>query len=268
MSRYLLCLPCREFIQHENEPDKVVTGSVKLAESRCDRCDDPLPVGTKAAAASFFDRPEHYRSWEHERLATDDSSRKLVRMSLQGYDPANLDDACHFVGVFARKAVEQGWTEEEATKVAKQVTGKRAFEELRQHIEPTPAEPVTWRTQIDRIRDYTRGLRLLADDPNVKPHPVGWWLRGFTLARQGQSQSEGPDQVGSPHQELPSQNESGPESLQKVARALYSRNEGSEKEQQPERAERAQRPSPKLEKRAEATPTRGQDRDRGQEPEW
>jgi hypothetical protein len=69
-SRYILCPFCREFVADENEPDRVVMGHVKRPDVRCDRCGEPLPVGSPAAAASFSDRPEDDEPWEHEHLTT------------------------------------------------------------------------------------------------------------------------------------------------------------------------------------------------------
>jgi hypothetical protein len=69
-SRYLLCPSCREFIEAENEPDRVVMGHIKLPEVSCDRCGEHLPIGTTAAAVTFYDRPEDDEPWEHEHLST------------------------------------------------------------------------------------------------------------------------------------------------------------------------------------------------------
>src|SRR4051812_39508533 len=49
-NRYLLCPSCREFIEAENEPDRVVTGHIRLPDVSCGRCGLPLPVGSQAAA--------------------------------------------------------------------------------------------------------------------------------------------------------------------------------------------------------------------------
>ena len=69
-SRFILCPYCREFIEDENEPDKVVMGHIKAPDISCDRCGEPLPVGSGAAAVTFYDRPEKYEPWEHELLTT------------------------------------------------------------------------------------------------------------------------------------------------------------------------------------------------------
>jgi hypothetical protein len=67
-ARYILCLDCREFIEAENEPERVVMGHIKLPEVSCNRCGESLPVGRGAAAVTFYDRPEDYGPWEHEHL--------------------------------------------------------------------------------------------------------------------------------------------------------------------------------------------------------
>jgi hypothetical protein len=69
-SRSILCPDCREFIEAENEPDRVVMGHIKLTEVSCDRCGEPLPVGSHAAAVSFYDSPADDEPWEHEHLTT------------------------------------------------------------------------------------------------------------------------------------------------------------------------------------------------------
>lgn len=69
-TRYLLCPDCREFIEAENEPERVVMGHIKLPDVSCDRCGEPLPVGSGAAAVTFHDRPEEDEPWEHEHLTT------------------------------------------------------------------------------------------------------------------------------------------------------------------------------------------------------
>ena len=69
-SCYILCPYCREFAEAENEPDRVVMGHIKLAEFSCDRCGEPLPVGSGAAAVTFHDRPEDDEPWEHDHLTT------------------------------------------------------------------------------------------------------------------------------------------------------------------------------------------------------
>lgn len=69
-SRYILCPTCREDVQDENEPDRVVMGHIKAPDVRCDRCGEPLPVGSGAAAVTFYDHPEDVEPWEHEHLTT------------------------------------------------------------------------------------------------------------------------------------------------------------------------------------------------------
>ena len=69
-SRFILCPSCREDVEAENEPDRVVMGHIKLPDVRCDRCGEPLPIGSGAAAASFYDSPEDYEPWEYEHLTT------------------------------------------------------------------------------------------------------------------------------------------------------------------------------------------------------
>lgn len=69
-SRYILCPYCRESVKGENEPDRVVMGHIKAPDVSCDRCGEPLPVGTTAAAVTFYSRPEEYEPWEHEHLTT------------------------------------------------------------------------------------------------------------------------------------------------------------------------------------------------------
>lgn len=67
---YIYCPVCREDIRDENEPDKVVMGHVKFPDTCCDRCGEPLPVGSFAAAGTYYSRPEHYEPWEHGYLTT------------------------------------------------------------------------------------------------------------------------------------------------------------------------------------------------------
>jgi|LNFM01.1.fsa_nt_gb hypothetical protein len=68
--RFILCPHCREFVEDENEPDRVVMGHIKAPDVSCDRCGEPLPVGSGAAAVTFYERPEDYDPWEHEYLAS------------------------------------------------------------------------------------------------------------------------------------------------------------------------------------------------------
>lgn len=67
---YILCPDCRENIRDENEAEKVVMGHMKLPGVRCDHCEKPLPVGSVAAAITYWSRPEHYEPWEHGYLTT------------------------------------------------------------------------------------------------------------------------------------------------------------------------------------------------------
>jgi hypothetical protein len=70
MSRYVLCPDCREDVQAENEPERVVMGHIKFTGVSCDRCGEPLAVGSHAAAVSFYDNPADDEPWEHEHLTT------------------------------------------------------------------------------------------------------------------------------------------------------------------------------------------------------
>lgn len=69
-SRYILCPTCREDVQDENEPEKVIMGHIKVPNVSCNRCGEPLPIGCGAAAVTFYERPEDYEPWEHEHLTT------------------------------------------------------------------------------------------------------------------------------------------------------------------------------------------------------
>src|SRR5436305_1997826 len=94
-----------------------------------------------------------------------------VRMS-QTFDPCDRDEACSFVGRFARKAREQGWAEEDIGRVCQGFPVERAFSALRPHIDETDPEPLSWRHQLDRLRDYAEGAAFLGENPLGL---VRWW---------------------------------------------------------------------------------------------
>lgn len=69
-SRFIVCPYCREVVEDENEPDRVVMGHIKAPDVSCDRCGEPLPVGSGAVAVTFYERPEDFEPWEYEHLST------------------------------------------------------------------------------------------------------------------------------------------------------------------------------------------------------
>jgi hypothetical protein len=105
-----------------------------------------------------------------------------VKMSLDGFDPAKVDDACYFVETFARKAKEQGWQQEDIDRVCQGFPASRAFSALRPWIEETAPDYLPWRFQIDRLKDYTEGCAYLADDPEVSYRPFRWYASGLKTA--------------------------------------------------------------------------------------
>ena len=101
-----------------------------------------------------------------------------VRMSLDGCDAHDLDEACAFVGRFARKAREQGWAEQDIERVCQGFPPERALSALRPHVEEV-AEPLSWRHQLDRLRDYAEGAAFLGEGPLGL---VRWWAKGLRVA--------------------------------------------------------------------------------------
>ncbi len=99
---------------------------------------------------------------------------KLYTRGLEKYVANDVDAACHFVGQFAFCARKQGWTQEEIQQLVRQVTAKRAYDELMPFIEPVSfwVSPLSNRAD----RRYAEGCDLLAHDPDVKFTPF-WELR-------------------------------------------------------------------------------------------
>jgi hypothetical protein len=108
-----------------------------------------------------------------------------VRMSLAARDAADADEACRLVGRFRRMARGQGWTQEDIERACRGLRARRVVEQLTPHVTPTEREPVTWRTQWERMRDYGDGFRVLAADESVDFHPLRFLARGFRLALRG-----------------------------------------------------------------------------------
>jgi hypothetical protein len=118
-----------------------------------------------------------------------DTTRR-VRINIEGlkaYVEDDVDNACHFVGVFARAAREQGWSEDEIEQVVRPTTAKRAYEELTRYIERGASDEPSF-SFAHREADYREGCRLLADDPNVRFKPFRWDLRLLSdTIKQGQT---------------------------------------------------------------------------------
>lgn len=114
-----------------------------------------------------------------------------VRINIEGlraYVGDDIDRACHFVGVFVRAALEQGWTEGDIDRVVKQVTARSAYERLMPYIEPGASDEQSYHG-AHREDDYAEGCRRLSDDPNVKYKPFRWSLRPlFDAIDQGQTE--------------------------------------------------------------------------------
>jgi hypothetical protein len=115
----------------------------------------------------------------------DEPTRRPVRMSFEPQDTTDTDEACQLVGRFRRKAREQGWTEEAIVWATRGLTVGRVVEQLSPHVEPTGPEPLTWRTQFERNRDYVEGGRVLASDPAAEFRPLRFLARGLRLAIRG-----------------------------------------------------------------------------------
>jgi membrane-bound lytic murein transglycosylase B len=115
----------------------------------------------------------------------DETTQRPVRMTFEPQDTTDADEACQLVGRFRRKAREQGWTEEAIEWATRGVTVRRVVEQLLPHVEPTGPEPLSWRTQYDRTRDYVEGGRVLASDQAAEFRPLRFLARGFTLALRG-----------------------------------------------------------------------------------
>ncbi|MFO0890972.1 MAG: hypothetical protein U0790_17745 [Isosphaeraceae bacterium] len=104
---------------------------------------------------------------------------KRVRMSLHGYDWQDPDEVCYFVGVFARKAMEQGWTEEDIHRVCLRLPVESVLTSLSPHTEETGPEPLSWRHQLERLSDYAEGAAFLGQNPLGL---VRWWTKGLYVA--------------------------------------------------------------------------------------
>lgn len=118
---------------------------------------------------------------------SEQTTRKPVRMSFEAEDTTDPDEECQFVGRFRRKAREQGWTEEAIEWASRGLTVGRVVSQLSPHIERIGSEPLTWRTQFERNRDYVEGCRVLATDQAAKFRPLRFLARGFRLALRGES---------------------------------------------------------------------------------
>src|SRR3954471_12145078 len=101
-----------------------------------------------------------------------ETTRRPVRMHFEPRDPTDSDEACQLVGRFRRKAREQGWTEEAIEWASRGVTAAQVVEQLAPHIEPTGPEPLSWRTQLERTRDYVEGAKVLDHDEDADFHPL------------------------------------------------------------------------------------------------
>jgi len=106
-------------------------------------------------------------------------------MSLQGFQPWDDDEACHLVGTFRRKALEQGWPEADIEEVCRGESARRIFSELSRFVEPRELEPRSWRTQFLRNRDYAEGCRMFATDVEAHFNPFRFLARGFGVAIRG-----------------------------------------------------------------------------------
>lgn len=105
-------------------------------------------------------------------------------MTFEPQDATDADEACQLVGRFRRKAREQGWTEEAIEWATRGVTAARVAEQLAPHIEPIGPEPLSWRTQFERTRDYVEGARVLDHDEAAEFRPLRFLARGFRLAHR------------------------------------------------------------------------------------
>lgn len=113
--------------------------------------------------------------------------RMKVRLHLDGFRPGDDDDACHLMGTFRRRAREHGWPAADIDEVCRGVAGRRIHHDLRPYIEPVGPEPLSWRTQLDRARDYIDGCRVFADDDAIEFKPLRFLARGLKLALRGAS---------------------------------------------------------------------------------
>lgn len=115
----------------------------------------------------------------------DEPTRRPVRMSFEPQETTDADEACQLVGRFRRMAREQGWTEEAIEWATRGVTAARAAEQLAPHIDATGPEPLSWRSQLERTRDYIEGARVLDHDEAADFRPLRFLARGFRLAQRG-----------------------------------------------------------------------------------
>jgi hypothetical protein len=116
---------------------------------------------------------------------SEETTRRPVRMSFEEQDTTDPDQACQLVGRFRRKAREQGWTEEAIEQVNQGLKVDRVASQLSPHIETTGPEPLTWRTQFERNRDYAEGGSVLVNDQAVRFRPLHFLARGLRLALRG-----------------------------------------------------------------------------------
>jgi hypothetical protein len=123
----------------------------------------------------------------YERDRSRGSIQLKVRLDLESFRLGDDDDACRLMGAFRRKAREQGWPEADIEAVSRQVAGSRVHHELGPYIDPTGPEPLSWRTQLDRNRDYVEGFRMFAGDEAIKPRPLRFLARGLKVALRGAS---------------------------------------------------------------------------------
>lgn len=117
---------------------------------------------------------------------SEETPRKPVRMSFEAQDTADPEQACQLVGRFRRKAREQGWPEEAIERVSQGLKVDRVASQLSPHIETTGPEPLTWRTQFERSRDYAEGGTVLVSDQAARFRPLRFLARGFRLALRGE----------------------------------------------------------------------------------
>lgn len=115
----------------------------------------------------------------------EEMTRGPVRMSFEARETADPDEACQLVGRFRRKAREQGWTEEAIEWASQGLTVGRVASQLSPHVEAMAPEPISWRTQFERNRDYVEGCRVLAGDDAAEFRPLRFLARGLRLALRG-----------------------------------------------------------------------------------
>ena len=72
-----------------------------------------------------------------------ESCDSMVRLHLDSFRPGDDDDACHLMGMFRRKAREQGWSETDIDRACRSVEGRQVQHCLSSYIEPTEREPLS-----------------------------------------------------------------------------------------------------------------------------